>query len=115
MTNQEAQASEVKDIRVLCTHLFESRNHCASPALRGETFCYYHDPTRLRPETRAARRLARRNFCIPAPATHEQSLEAITIILHAILDDRVKLTKARRILYSLQQLSQTFQEGSSQV
>ena len=109
MTNQ----NEVQDIRVLCSYSFEASKHCSSPALHGETFCYYHHPTRRRPETRQARRLARRNFSIPAPATHEQSLEAITIVVQAIIDDRVKLTTARRILYSLQQLSQTFQEGSS--
>jgi hypothetical protein len=46
---------QVTDIRVLCTHVFDGGHACASPALRGETFCYYHHPTRPRPD---ARRLA---------------------------------------------------------
>lgn len=116
MTNHEiTHVSEVKDIRILCSHRFEGGNHCGSPALRGETYCYYHHPTR-RPtrETRTAWRIARRNFSIPTPTNPEQSLDAISHVLQAILDNRVKLTRARRILYSLELTSHAFREGVSQ-
>ena len=36
----------IKDIRTLCTHIFEGGHRCASPALQREAFCYYHHPTR---------------------------------------------------------------------
>lgn len=74
----------IKDIRVLCTHLFhptptKPARRCASPALRGETFCYYHHLTRrsLR-ETRSAWRIARRNFSVPTPTNREQLLDILT-------------------------------------
>ena len=60
--------SEVnKDIRVLCTHVFEGGHACASPALRDETFCYYyHRPTRRRAETES--RVAHRSpFLLRSP------------------------------------------------
>ena len=108
-----------KDIRVLCTHLFDPTptkpaHHCASPALRGETFCYYHHPTR-RPlrETRAAWRIARRNFSVPIPTDREQLLDILTVVLQSIADNRVKLTHARRILYSLQQVGIDLQKHES--
>jgi hypothetical protein len=107
-----------KDIRVLCTHLFDPTpskpaHRCASPALRGETFCYYHHPTR-RPfrETRSAWRIARREFSVPIP-TDEQLLDVLTVVVHAIADNRVKLAHARRILYSLQQVGIDLQKVES--
>ena len=36
----------IKDIRTLCTHIFEGGHRCASPAFQREAFCYYHHPTR---------------------------------------------------------------------
>ena len=111
--NPNLRSEVIKDIRVLCTHIFEGGHTCASPALRGETFCYYHHPELPRRETRAARRIARRNFAIPAPTTHEQTLDALTYVLQAIIDNRVKLTHARRILYALQQVGTNLQKVES--
>jgi hypothetical protein len=114
MSHHNPSSEVVKDIRVLCMHVFDGGDSCASPALRGETFCYYHHPTR-RPirETRSAWRIARRNFSIPTPTTHEQCLDALTCILHAIADNRVKIPHARRILYSLQQVGINLQKVES--
>ena len=113
LRSEVIRSEVIKDIRVLCTHLFDGGHTCASPALRGETFCYYHHPTR-RPlrETRAAWRIARRSFSIPTPASHEQTLDALTYVLQAIIENRVKLTHARRILYALQQVSTNLQKSS---
>jgi hypothetical protein len=112
--NPNLRSEVIKDIRVLCTHLFEGGHSCASPALRGETFCYYHHPTR-RPlrETRAAWRIARRSFSVPIPNDREQFLEALTCVLQAIATDRVKIPHARRILYALQQVGTNLQKAES--
>ena len=111
--NPNLRSEVIKDIRVLCTHTFEGGHTCASPALRGETFCYYHHPTR-RPlrETRAAWRIARRSFSVPTPNDREQFLEVLTCVLQAIASDRVKIPHARRILYALQQVSTNLQKSS---
>jgi hypothetical protein len=110
---------DIKDIRVLCMHLFDPApskpaHRCASPALRGETFCYYHHPTR-RPlrETRSAWRIARREFSVPTPTDREQLLDVLTVLVHAVADNRVKLAHARRILYSLQQVGINLQKAES--
>jgi hypothetical protein len=109
----------IKDIRVLCTHLFDPTptkpaHRCASPALRGETFCYYHHPTR-RPlrETRSAWRIARRNFSVPTPTNREQLLDILTCVLQAVADNRVKIPHARRILYGLQQVGISLEKVDS--
>ena len=118
--NLRAEAiPDIKDIRILCTHHLDptpSRpaHRCASPALRGENFCYYHHPTR-RPlrETRSAWRIARREFSVPTPTDREQLLDILTVVVQAIADNRVKLTHARRILYSLQQVGIDLQKVES--
>jgi hypothetical protein len=112
--NPNLRSEVIKDTRVLCTHIFEGGHTCASPALGGETFCYYHHPTR-RPlrETRSAWRIARRNFSIPTPTTREQFFDILTCVLQAIADDRVKIPHARRILYALQQVGTNLQKAES--
>ena len=110
--NPNLRSEVIKDIRVLCTHLFEGGHTCASPALRGETFCYYHHPTRRRRETRAEWSVARRSFSVPTPTDREQFLDILTCVLQAIASDRVKIPHARRILYALQQVSTNLQKSS---
>ena len=111
--NPNLRSEVIKDIRVLCTHVFEGGHTCASPALRGETFCYYHHPTRRRAETRAEWRIARRSFSVPTPTDREQFLDILTCVVQAIADDRVKIPHARRILYALQQASLNLQTTES--
>jgi hypothetical protein len=113
------RSEAIKDIRVLCDHLFDPTptkpaHRCASPALRGETFCYYHHPTRrhLR-ETRSAWRIARRNFSVPTPTNREQLLDILSCVLQAIADNRVKIPHARRILYGLQQVGISLEKVDS--
>jgi hypothetical protein len=110
---------DIQDIRVLCTHRFDPSpskpaHRCASPALRGESFCYYHHPIR-RPhrETRSAWRIARREFSVPSPTDREQLLDVLAVVVQAIADNRVKLARARRILYSLQQVGIDLQKVES--
>src|SRR5580700_7445629 len=44
----------IKDIRTLCTHIFEGGHRCASPALQHDAFCYYHTQTASRSKPGAA-------------------------------------------------------------
>jgi hypothetical protein len=55
----------IKDIRTLCTHVFEGGHRCASPALQREAFCYYHHPNRK--PIQNPRRSRRHGFNLPPP------------------------------------------------
>jgi hypothetical protein len=65
-----APSAAWQEIRVLCSHTLPDTktrpaHRCGSPALRGESFCFYHHPTRAvvrNPHERRARRTARKNF-----------------------------------------------------
>ena len=83
-----------EDNRVICSHELSETptrkaHRCGSPALRGESFCYYHHPTRAivrNPHERRARRIARQAFTIPAPTCHadiQRSLGEIARRLYA--------------------------------
>ncbi|CAN5472790.1 hypothetical protein BH10ACI4_BH10ACI4_22670 [soil metagenome] len=100
-----------KDIRVLCTHMFEGGHRCASPALRGQTHCYYHHPARQSTvsarESHRQMRLDRRTFSVPAPSTRPEFLQILSTLLQAIADDRVAPNRAARLLFALQQLAPT--------
>ena len=41
-----AEPTETTIKRFLCRHIHTSGSRCGSPALRGESFCYYHHTTR---------------------------------------------------------------------
>ena len=58
----------IKDIRTLCTHVFEGGHRCASPALQREAFCYYHHPTRKPIQNPTPRRSRRQSFALPLPS-----------------------------------------------
>ena len=58
----------IKDIRTLCTHVFEGGHRCASPALQREAFCYYHHPNRKPAQNPPRRRSRRQGFNLPLPS-----------------------------------------------
>ena len=41
-----AEPTQTTIKRFLCRHIHTSGSRCGSPALRGESFCYYHHTTR---------------------------------------------------------------------
>src|SRR6202051_5068557 len=58
----------IKDIRTLCTHVFEGGHRAPSPALQREPFCYYHPPTRKPLPNPTRRRSRRQSFDLPLPS-----------------------------------------------
>jgi hypothetical protein len=48
-----------------CVHIFPDTHRCGSPALRGETHCYYHHPDR-KPVANPYARCAHRGFQLAA-------------------------------------------------
>jgi len=102
------------EIRTLCTHTFAPTlsapaRPCGSPALRGESFCFYHHPARERVPTRTeirARRAqikaARRSFTIPLPATRDELQGSLTHIARLIAADHIDLRRARQLLATIE-------------
>ena len=96
--------------RVLCSHTLPDTNtrpahRCGSPALRGESFCYYHHPTRAvvrNPRERRAHRTARKNYTIPAPTCHADIQRSLSELVRRIAANQIDLKRANLLLTALQ-------------
>ena len=94
-----------EDIRTRCTHAFPDAHPCGSPALRGESFCYYHHPTRQRvsnPNERRARRIARQSFTVPLPVNRQQLQRSLIHIIMRITTNQIDPRRAGLLLSALQ-------------
>jgi hypothetical protein len=94
----------------LCLHIKTNGERCGSPALRGETHCYFHHQQR--------RRIARPQPAAPDPAQSDngpipgleipvlEDANAIQValmeIISAIVDGRLTNRRAGLLLYALQ-------------
>jgi hypothetical protein len=95
--------------RVLCSHTLPDTNtrpahRCGSPALRGESFCYFHHPTRAvvrNPHERRARRTAREAFSIPTTC-HADVQRSIGELARRIAANQIDLKRAALLLNALQ-------------
>lgn len=90
----------------LCTHLFSDGHTCGSPALRGESFCYYHHPNR-HPSSNPYERRARRGFNLPAPQNLQELHIAVGHVIQLLASNRIDVHRAGLLLYSLQIAAQT--------
>lgn len=86
------------DIRE-CRHIMPSGLHCQSPAMRGNSFCYFHG--RRIPPTRKASSTEPR---IEMPATLDRNgiLHAIQSVLQGLADGRVSARRGSILLCGLQ-------------
>ena len=94
-----------QEIRTLCAHQFQDTRRCGSPALRGETFCYYHHPTRKavkNPQDRRARLLARKRLRIPLPTSRAELHHSIMYLMHLIAANQIDSRRAGLLLNALQ-------------
>jgi hypothetical protein len=106
------------DLRVLCHHTFDSTQadrparRCGSPALRGETFCYYHHPTR-KPSTKSGltsrreRQLARKRVSFPLPTNRAELQHALLYLTHLIATNEIDTRRAGLLLFALQNTAKT--------
>jgi hypothetical protein len=99
-----------QDIRALCTHTFNPRGseparRCGSPALRGETFCYYHHPSRKpagNPHQRRSRRFERKSVRIPLPVSRAEFHHCLIYLMHLIATNEIDTRRAGLLLNALQ-------------
>ena len=94
-----------------CQHLFppvssEDARRCGSPALRGESFCYYHHPDR-KPVANPYARRSRRGFNLPAPTNRQTLNSALSEVITRLAANTLDVHRASLLLYSLQIASHT--------
>jgi hypothetical protein len=97
-----------QEIRTLCAHQFNASRRCGSPALRGESFCYYHHPTRKpaqNPRDRQARRLARKRLQLPLPRNRAELHHSLAYLMHLIATNEIDTRRAGLLLHALQTAS----------
>ena len=91
----------IKDIRTLCTHIFEGGHRCASPALQRETFCYYHHPTSKPIQNPIRRRSRRQSFDLPLPSGHSDLQHAVYEVIRRLAANQITNRRAGMILTAL--------------
>lgn len=111
-----------RDIRVLCTHVIEQTlstpaHPCGSPALGGESFCFYHHPDRQhglnRNQCRArarALRIARKTVTVPLPTTRHELLGSLHRVMILIAADQIDLRHAGVLLAALNRAGENLPE-----
>jgi hypothetical protein len=94
-----------------CRHIKSDGRKCGSPALRGEYYCYYHHPKRLR----AARTTKTRYFLELTLLEHRGAVQAaISETVRALATEEIDLKLAGRLLYALQ-LATSEKKGTAPV
>ena len=103
-----------QEIRTLCAHQFPDQRQCGSPALRNETFCYYHHPTRKpakNPRDRQARRLARKRLRLPLPTSRTDLHHSLLYLMHLIAANEIDTRRAGLLLNALQTAGKNLGQG----
>jgi hypothetical protein len=82
-----------------CVYIKTDGAKCGSPALRGNSHCYYHNPARA-----SARRAARAGFFLELPLLeHPGAVQAAVREIRQVLgENNVFFRPAMRLLYALQ-------------
>jgi hypothetical protein len=94
----------IKDIRTLCTHVFEGGHRCASPALQREAFCYYHHPNRKPIQNPTRPRSRRQSFNLPLPSGQSNLQHAIHEVIRRLAANQISNRHAAMILTTLDQI-----------
>ena len=96
----------IKDIRTLCTHIFEGGHRCASPALQREAFCYYHHPTQKPVQNPTRRRSRRQSFDLPLPSGQSDLQHAIYEVIRRLAANQISTRQAGLVLNALDNITQ---------
>ena len=94
----------IKDIRTLCTHIFEGGHRCASPALQREAFCYYHHPTR-KPAHNPSHRSRRQSFDLPLTSLQPNLQGAVYEVIRRLAANQISTRQAGLILNALDNIT----------
>lgn len=96
-----------------CRHIQTSGGKCGSPALRGESYCYFHSPlpegestVRATPQEPSSLRLALSNLEDCAAIQH-----AISEVASALANNHIGPKRAATFLYGLQIASQNLNDA----
>ena len=95
----------IKDIRTLCSHIFEGGHRCASPALQHEAFCYYHHPTRKPVRNPSRRRSRRQSFELPLPSGQSVLQHAVYEVIRRLAANQISTRHAGLILNALDNIT----------
>ena len=110
------------DIRVLCHHVLPPTStapahSCGSPALRDESFCFYHHPgpspvlsRDQRHARQRARRIARQSVTVPLPTTRQELLHSLNHIIALIAANQIDLGRANLLILALNAAGQHLTE-----
>ncbi len=85
--------------RYQCRHIHTAGHRCGSPALRGESFCYFHHETR-KPKPEGPDLLS--GFHLPLPEDRAAIMLSIGEILQRVSRQALDSKRAGLLLYGLQ-------------
>lgn len=88
-----------------CKHIKDDGKICQSPAMRGDKYCYFHHPTRIRYQSSASSRARNRELQLPIPDSPVAIQRSINEVLNALLTNRIDPQIAGRVLFGLQTAS----------
>ncbi|HEY4961562.1 MAG TPA: hypothetical protein VII29_11940 [Terriglobales bacterium] len=93
-----------------CDHLKEDGIYCDSPALRGQSFCYFHLNARARRMQMAQARRRGESCRIQLPVLEDMHAvqSSLMQVLDALADDRIDHKRAALMLYALRPASKEF-------
>jgi hypothetical protein len=94
----------IKDIRTLCTHIFEGGHRCASPALQREAFCYYHHPNRKPVQNPTRLRSRRQSFNLQLPSGQSDLQHAVYEVIRRLAANQISNRDAGIILTTLDKI-----------
>ena len=95
----------IKDIRTLCTHIFEGGHRCASPPLQREAFCYYHHPNRKPLPNPSRRRTRRQSFDLQLPSGQSDLQHAVYEVIRRLAANQISTRQAGLVLNALDNIT----------
>jgi hypothetical protein len=96
--------------RNLCRHIHLAGRRCGSPALRGETFCYFHHTTR-RPPKHLGQDPLDAVFTVPPLEDADIIQHTIGDVLARIATNSIDTKRARLLLFGLNAASRNLNRG----
>ena len=96
-----------------CTHILESGHKCQAPARTGSTFCHHHTPrTHIDPHPRETRESG--PLVLPPLNSKSAVLVAVTEVVHAASERRIRFSEARTLLMGLKLAARLMAELDSE-
>ena len=96
-----AEPTEITIKRFLCRHIHTSGSRCGSPALRGESFCYYHHTTRRPAPRHRGVHPEHAIFELPAIDDRAGVQFALAQVLARVATDQLDHKRSGRLLHGL--------------